>query len=131
MVMAFRSAADPASASSSAICTNGPVEDSCDVYGDCTGSSARSSVRSDHAARCMVDSTCRRGPRVVHFSDLFGMGGVPGGPLRVRSVSFALLLSRDLRRLAAQLVRAEAGKLAVVAAVLARTAHSAHPRPIQ
>src|SRR5262249_40981291 len=89
---------------------------------------------SDHTARSarfrrhlapgsLVDPAARRLPRPLDVRRLLDLGGVPGKALHVRPVSVAVLFARDLRRLAARLVRPEAFDLAVVAAVLAGVPH--------
>ena len=81
-------------------------------------------------SRHLVDSAARRVPGIDDLPRLLGVGGIPGEPLHLRSLSLAVLFTGDLRRLAAQLVWTEAGRVARVAAVLAGAPHPADSRTV-
>ena len=69
-------------------------------------------------------------PRTLDLHRLRHLGGVSGRALHVRTVPLAVLFSGDLRRFAAQLVRAATGGLARMAAVFARAADPPDPWPL-
>src|SRR6185369_11128987 len=59
-------------------------------------------------------------PGTVRVRGVLNVGGVPGNPLSVRSLSIALLFAGVVRRSAAQLVRREARVVSGLASVVAR-----------
>ena len=91
------------------------------------GSSVAASARPRGATRWWCPAAGRL-PGALGLHRLRDVGGVPGRPLHVRPVPLAVLLAGALRRLAARLVRAEAGLVAGVAAVLAGAADPAGSR---
>src|SRR5262249_1138629 len=76
----------------------------------------------------VVGATGRRVSRAVHLSCLRDVGGIPERPLQLRTVSLTVLLSRDFRRIAAQLVWSKASGIAGMASFFPPLPHSSPSR---
>src|SRR5262245_64727062 len=87
-------------------------------------------LRADHAAGRVVGHAAGDVPRALGLRRVRHLGRVPERALHLRSLPVAVLLARAIRRLAARLVRREAGRRAAVAAVLARAADPALSGPL-
>src|SRR5262249_56769122 len=70
--------------------------------------SVRAIVWSNHAGRCVVGPAAGRFSWTERVCHLFDLGCFAGNQLLLRSLSFALLFTRNSRSLATQLVRTEA-----------------------
>src|SRR5215471_11166239 len=78
----------------------------------------------------MVGGTAFRIPWSFNVSDLFDVGGVSERALLLRAVSVAVLLSRDLGRFTARVVRAQAGLVSGNPPVFSGAAHPAVSWPL-
>ena len=92
------------------------------LYGRCPASCRTPAFWRNHAPRRLVGPARGRLPRPLDVHRLRHLGGVPGRPLRLRAVPLAVLLAGAVRQLAARVVRAQAGVVAGLAAVLAGAA---------
>src|SRR5258705_13527185 len=95
--------------------------------GTCAAPGDATALRRDPAQRPVVGAAARGAAPPVRVRRLRHVGRVPGQALHVRPLPVAVLLARVVRRLAARLVRTEAGVVAGVARVLARAPDPAVP----